>query len=114
MKITAPDIARALLELSKSMPDGQVFLKDVRNELSRSISGEALTVTLTTPEGSAPDLAEGIKQMVEKKTGKSVQIIEQKDASLIGGAVVKLGDQQIDFSLRGGLMQLTDSLRSHS
>jgi F0F1-type ATP synthase delta subunit len=39
-----------------------------------------------------------------------VSIVESKDPSLIGGAVVTFGDEQIDMSVRSALNQAAHSL----
>ncbi len=45
---------------------------------------------------------------VRKRLGKEVKIRQRLDSSLIGGAVVRVGDTVFDVSLKGGLAQLTN------
>ena len=49
---------------------------------------------------------EGIKQKLEKKMGKVVELSVHLDKSLIGGYVLKIGDQVIDGSLKGRLQSI--------
>jgi F-type H+-transporting ATPase subunit delta len=53
--------------------------------------------------------------MVKQQTGlKEVSLTEKVDASLIGGFILRVGDQQIDDSVRGGLRRLRTSLTDNS
>lgn len=47
---------------------------------------------------------------LEKKYGKTVEASIEIDESLIGGAVIKVGDTVIDGSVKGRLEQLTKAL----
>jgi F-type H+-transporting ATPase subunit delta len=43
-------------------------------------------------------------------TGKSVQLFQKVDPSILGGAIIKVGEQIIDGSLRRKLDQLKERL----
>jgi F-type H+-transporting ATPase subunit delta len=47
-----------------------------------------------------------VEAIVLKETGGSVQIEEKVDPSLIGGIILKVGDRQLDESLRTSLRKL--------
>jgi F-type H+-transporting ATPase subunit delta len=49
-----------------------------------------------------------IGSAVQKRLGKEVRIKQRVDQSLIGGAVVRVGDTVFDVSLKGGLNQLAN------
>ncbi|MEY2793964.1 MAG: hypothetical protein RJA76_1956 [Bacteroidota bacterium] len=51
-------------------------------------------------------------QIVQKHTGKEVELIEKVDPTLIGGFILRVGDQQIDDSIRRKLNDLKVSLAS--
>ena len=56
-----------------------------------------------------------IMKMVTQQTGlQQVSLTEKVDASLIGGFVLRVGDQQIDDSVRGGLRRLRTSMTDNS
>jgi len=61
-------------------------------------------VTTTFPLDEA--MRASFKQMVETKTGKTVELEERVDPQLVGGFVLKVGDWQIDESLRSRLRSL--------
>lgn len=112
----AADIVRALVELCRSAPDGEKLLRAVRDELNRHVRGDSdtLSVILMTVSGAEPALATSITALLEKKYGRKVQLTQRANASLIGGAVLQIGDEQIDLSVRGSLNGLQEKLTSSS
>jgi len=52
----------------------------------------------------------GLSQRLKDRFGREVDLDIEVDASLIGGAVIRAGDQVIDGSVRGRLEQLGRSL----
>jgi F0F1-type ATP synthase delta subunit len=50
--------------------------------------------------------------MLKKKYNRDVRITEQKNPSLIGGAILRIGDEEIDLSVRGALSTLELQMRS--
>ncbi|MCG2634869.1 MAG: F0F1 ATP synthase subunit delta [Gammaproteobacteria bacterium] len=51
-----------------------------------------------------------LQNALEKNLNKSVSLSTQLDESLVGGAVIRYGDQVIDGSIRGRLAQLATAL----
>jgi F-type H+-transporting ATPase subunit delta len=51
-----------------------------------------------------------IKQAIGDRLGKNCQITGKTDPSLIGGAVIKIGDSVVDLSIRGRLASLESEL----
>ncbi len=68
----------------------------------------AATVTSAAP--LSPDEAEAVGSRVQAMTGKQVRLTTAVDPDLIGGLVVRVGDQWIDASVRGRLERLRDQL----
>tara|TARA_B110000438_G_scaffold122844_1_gene119882 strand:- start:13 stop:564 length:552 start_codon:yes stop_codon:yes gene_type:complete len=50
---------------------------------------------------------EEIKQALSKKLGKKIELNNSVDETLIGGAVIKIGDHMIDGSVRSQLKKMT-------
>ncbi|MFM6915223.1 MAG: F0F1 ATP synthase subunit delta, partial [Aquirufa sp.] len=61
---------------------------------------------------SAVNVEATVAKIVKDYTGKEVELIEQIDESLIGGFILKVGDQQIDDSIKRKLNDLKVSLAS--
>jgi F-type H+-transporting ATPase subunit delta len=64
---------------------------------------------------SATPLTPATRAEIEKMvTQHQVSLTEKVDASLIGGFILRVGDQQIDDSVRGGLRRLRTSLTDNT
>ena len=88
---------------------GDEFLKQYNQLMSIQVA----EVTSATPLTPAARL--DIEEMVKRQTGRmQVTLTEKVDASLIGGFVLRVGDQQIDDSVRGGLRRLRTSLADNT
>lgn len=71
-----------------------------------------LPAQLTTPSGSSGKAREGITDALERVLQKRVELAERPDAGLLGGAVIAVGDERIDASVRGALNHLASHLRT--
>lgn len=75
------------------------------NQYDRMKGVERATIITTVP--LTDKLREEFRAMVMKATkGKSVELEEKIDSKLIGGYVLRVGDQQIDGSIRSRLNEL--------
>lgn len=62
---------------------------------------------VTTAQPLTPALREEVTELVRRQTGlQSITLTEKVDESLIGGFVLRIGDQQIDDSVRNRLRKL--------
>ena len=82
---------------------------DCLSELNRrSNTAEAVITCVTEP--SAEQL-EGLKQFVLKETGAADAVLTvKKDASLLGGFIIELGDKLYDRSLKSKLAKIKEEL----
>lgn len=62
--------------------------------------------TVVTVDSLSEDQRTKFLNIVKEATGKTVKLIEQIDEKLIGGYVLKVGDTQIDTSIRKRLNEL--------
>jgi len=67
-------------------------------------------ITLVTPLELPSGLVEEIKGKIESLTGKEVILFLEKDPSLIGGFLTKIGNMVFDGSLKGQIAKLRDTL----
>ncbi len=81
-----------------------LFIKEV-NQSNDTVVAEIVSAKPLSSESEAKLLAK-----LEKKYKKTVEASIKIDESLIGGAVIKIGDTVIDGSVRGRLEQLTKAL----
>jgi F-type H+-transporting ATPase subunit delta len=68
-------------------------------------------VTTATP--LTADLREQITGLVAQQTGKQVELHEKVDATLIGGYILRVGDRQIDDSIRNGIRKLRATFKEN-
>ncbi|TSC79931.1 MAG: hypothetical protein G01um101425_408 [Candidatus Peregrinibacteria bacterium Gr01-1014_25] len=118
MSITADDIARAAVDAAAAQLEAHGLGRELRHLdglLSRAAREKANTVVLTivTPSGDAGPHALAIAQAVEARVGRPVDVRQEADPAMLGGVTVVFGNERIDWSLRGALERLEDSLRSH-
>ena len=84
---------------------GDEFLKQY-NKLQGVQVAEVVSAAPLTPTARA-----AVEKMVKEQSGLAdVSLTEKVDASLIGGFVLRIGDRQIDESVKGGLRRLRTSL----
>lgn len=87
------------------------FPKVVAQELRRHGPVGAI---LSTSSGNTGASAPAIAAALEKSLGRSIDLEESSGESLIGGALLSIGDERLDFTLRGALQQLATHLSSSS
>ena len=87
------------------------FVAPEFNKLYNVLRGvQTAEVTSAAPLTAAA--RQELKQLVTKQTGLTdVTLTEKVDADLIGGFVLRIGDQQIDDSVRTTLRKLRTSLQ---
>jgi F-type H+-transporting ATPase subunit delta len=72
---------------------------------------QILTAVITTASGLDEKLRAQVISIVKQSAGKEVELVEQINKDLIGGFVLRVGDNQVDASI---LRQIRDLDRSFS
>ena len=85
-------------------------IQDWFQESLDRISGR-VRVQVTSAYKLSDDLEQRLKAKMEEVTGKSVEMNVERDQSLIGGIVVKVGDTLYDGSIRAQLNTIRELLR---
>ncbi|MBB6609801.1 ATP synthase F1 subunit delta [Pontibacter sp. Tf4] len=62
----------------------------------------------------SPALRQQIGEKLAAQTGKTIQLEEMIDPSLIGGFVLRVGDRQIDSSVKNSLRKLKNNFKDNS
>ncbi|AKD02668.1 ATP synthase F1 subunit delta [Pontibacter korlensis] len=60
-----------------------------------------------------PALRDELGKKLVAQTGKRIELIERVDPSLIGGFVLRVGDKQIDSSVRNSLRKLRNQFKDN-
>ena len=79
-------------------------------EREKTKSEGVVDVTVVSAFPIEPEQQTKISDAIRARTGKDCEIRSEQDESLIGGAVVRVGDSVIDLSLKGRLQALNQRL----
>ena len=78
----------------------------------RAAAENTVKVTLISASAADDDVADKIAKALEAKLGRSVDLKQEVDDELIGGALIRAEDMVIDGSVRTRLQKLAESLVS--
>ncbi|MDQ6993403.1 MAG: F0F1 ATP synthase subunit delta [Mariprofundus sp.] len=73
-------------------------------------SKKEITASVISAVSLSSDIEDQISALLEKESGCKVRVESSLDASLLGGVVVRIGDRQIDYSLRSRLDSMRKSI----
>jgi F-type H+-transporting ATPase subunit delta len=82
-----------------------VEFKKLSNEHKNTAEAIAVTAIPLTP-----DKMEALKEKLSKMTGKNIEITNVIDEEVIGGILVKIGNEEIDGTVKGRLGKLKEEL----
>ncbi len=74
--------------------------------------GDSIIATLVTPKDDAGELGKAVLHMLEQKYKKHVELRQSTDPSLLGGALLTIGSERIDVSIKGALQDFERRLHS--
>ncbi len=83
---------------------------EVYQKLADELKGIA-RANLTTATDIEDNTVDKIKVALSKMTGKDIVLDVEKDPSLIGGVVTKIGDLVLDGSIKTQLLNMRESLK---
>ncbi len=92
---------------AKLLPQIQLHFEALKNADENSAIAVVRTAMPLTDEQRA-----GFAQSLQRKFGKSIQIKETVDESLIAGAIISVGDQVIDGSAKGRLAAMAFGVKA--
>lgn len=119
-----------LFELVKSVKPDAIASNEIANfvklliqndrlqfapEMSELFAGNAAkqqgktTINVTSAHALSDDESQQIAEAMAKKLGTNVEVNADVDETLIGGAVIRVGDMVIDNSVRGRLQKLANN-----
>ena len=105
-----PLVLNTLITLSDQDRAGRVL--HVIEEFSACAAGATLTVSgeVTTAIPIDNATLKRLADELSRITGKNVQLFQKMDPSILGGAIIQVGEQIIDGSLRRKLDQIKERL----
>ncbi len=84
-------------------------ISEMLDKMVREANAQVM-VNVTVAEDLDAALAGKLKETITSDIGKQVELNVQKDASILGGMILNIGDRQIDHSVRGRLNGLKRAL----
>jgi F-type H+-transporting ATPase subunit delta len=86
--------------------------KEFENQYNLKMNIQRATITTAVPLDAAQ--REEFNRLVAARTGKTIQLDEKIDPSLIGGFVLTIGDKQVDDSIKSSLQRLRNKFNDNS
>jgi len=82
-----------------------LLLPEIAGQVDEMIrqADSAVDAEITSAVDLSADAQAALASSLESAIGKKVQIVANKDESIVGGVVIRLGDRKIDCSVKGKL-----------
>ncbi len=80
-------------------------------ELLKAQHQNYLNIEIASPYPVELSQQQEVESVLQKRLGKAVNVKTTIDKSLVGGWLIRAGDEVIDVSIKGRLQQLTTELR---
>ena len=87
------------------LPDMSLLFEALKSESQGEVDGELIAAAEVSREQES-----AIVTALEKRLGRKVKLVTKIDSSLLGGAVIRVGDLVIDGSLQGRFQTLKANL----
>jgi F-type H+-transporting ATPase subunit delta len=103
----ARNLARMLVERNRTM-----LIPDIREMFDAQLRAERgiAVANVTTAEQLNDAEQDVIRQKLETMTGQKVELAMEIDPDIIGGVIIRIGDQVIDGSVRNKLEKMRSRL----
>jgi F-type H+-transporting ATPase subunit delta len=89
------------------LPEISTLFDNLKANQERSVD-----VEITTAFEISSDVSKKLAQALKDRLQRDIILATSVDASLIGGAIIRAGDNVIDSSVRGKLSKLAESMNS--
>lgn len=87
------------------LPDMATLFEELKSESQGEVEGELIAAAEVSQEQES-----AIVTALEKRLGRKVKLVTKIDESLLGGAVIRVGDLVIDGSLQGRFQTMKANL----
>ena len=87
------------------LPDMSSLYEELKSESQGEVEGELIAAAAVSQEQES-----AIVTALEKRLGRKVKLVTKINESLLGGAVIRVGDLVIDGSLQGRFQTLKSNL----
>ena len=87
------------------LPDMASLFEVLKSESQGEVEGELIAAAEVSPEQES-----AIVTALEKRLGRKVKLVTKINSSLLGGAIIRVGDLVIDGSLQGRFQTMKSNL----
>ena len=105
-----PLVLSTLITLSDQDRAGRVLHVIEEFSAAAAAARQSVTGEITTAIALDEATVQRVAAELTKVTGKNVKLLQRVDAGILGGAIITVGEQIIDGSLRRKLDQIKDKL----
>jgi F-type H+-transporting ATPase subunit delta len=89
------------------LPEISLLFENLKANQEKSVD-----VEITTAFEISSDVSSKLAQALKDRLQREIKLATSVDQSLIGGAIIRAGDNVIDGSVRGKLSKLAESMNS--
>ena len=89
------------------------LIPGINSEYKRLVAekNSSTDVLITSAYPLSPEQLEVISNKLKKKYGENISVTTEEDASLMGGFLVRSGDEVTDYTIKGRLEKLVNQIR---
>ena len=89
------------------------LIPDINLEYKKLVAekNNSTDVLITSAYPLSPEQLEVISNKLKKKYGENISVTTEEDASLMGGFLVRSGDEVTDYTIKGKLEKLVNQIR---
>lgn len=107
--ITEPKVAEVLAGIKKIKPRHELLLlKSYLGYIRKAVAEQ--TAVVSTPGALSPDTLSAIESNFTQVYGRPISAVTARDASLIAGVRIRIGDDVYDASVAGRLKRFAESV----
>ena len=90
-------------------------MKDIANDFLNlyNVEKNITPVVLTTAVKIDDVLRKEVLSFIKKQGKENIELVEKVDASIVGGAIIKMGDKQLDTSVSSKIKLLKQTFNKN-
>ena len=108
------DLSMSFIELV-TKKKRESLLKDIANDflILYNVEKNITPVVLTTAVKIDDVLRKEVLSFIKKQGKENIELVEKVDASIVGGAIIKMGDKQLDTSVSSKIKLLKQTFNKN-
>jgi F-type H+-transporting ATPase subunit delta len=114
LKKNISDLSMSFIELV-TKKKRESLLQDIANDFLNlyNVEKNITPVVLTTAVKIDDSLRKEVLSFIKKQGKENIELVEKVDASIVGGAIIKMGDKQLDTSVSSKIKLLKQTFNKN-